>query len=305
MTLSIDAPTPTPVPTVWAYSDPSSDAAFSPVVWLPLTFLLTTCLLFISLRRAYALRLYADAQDWLRTKYPWIFSSHIRLPGRSDRTSASSRPHRRSSRPSPAASSLQADLSDDENATANHMLSPDNDDGDDDLDDLDDLDGDELPFSTTSSLYQSSSVRPMWNKAVDSSRSFLNTLGWGDGAGVGSNQGRDGMARAFWGIPKKDRIGTIRLGSTAASGAAPRSGTGPSSGGLSGVAGLLGRITDLAGRSRNDAYLPVDRQSRSRGNPQTTLFDLERGDEEHGDDAVELPPGFMLESVVSTGKPSA
>ncbi|SCZ98827.1 BZ3500_MvSof-1268-A1-R1_Chr3-1g05646 [Microbotryum saponariae] len=64
MSLSIDAPTPPPVPTVWAYSDPSSDAAFSPVVWLPLTFLLTACLLFISLRRAHALRLYADAQDW-------------------------------------------------------------------------------------------------------------------------------------------------------------------------------------------------------------------------------------------------
>ncbi|SCV74248.1 BQ2448_6680 [Microbotryum intermedium] len=302
MSRSIDAPLPTQTPTVWAYSDPSSDAAFSPVVWLPLTFLLTTCLLFISLRRAHALRLYADAQDWLRSKYPCLYSNRIRLPERSIRTTTGSRQRRRPDRPPPTGtSSLQADQSDDDSDTADHLQGALDDDEDDDVD------GDELPFSTTSSLYRPSLVRPLWNKAVESSRSFINTLGWGEGAGVGSNRGRDGIARAFWGIPKKDRIGTIRLGSTLTTttpGGAP-TGKGHSSGGLSGVDGLFGRITDLAGRLRNDAYGPVDGQVRSRGDSQSTLFDLERGDEEDGEDAVELPPGFTLGSARSTSKTSA
>jgi hypothetical protein len=141
--------------------------------------------------------------------------------------------------------------------------------------------GDELPTSLPPS-------RPSLSQ-----RSFkiLEILGWtGDRRKGGTVWGgKDGgVARAFWGIRKKDRVGGIRLGDEED----PRSSTSPR-----GVRGGTGRIERVqTGGNYTSAAPSSPRSPRASASPK--LFDLGEEEEEErrlGEaDAVELAMDFAL-----------
>lgn len=141
----------------------------------------------------------------------------------------------------------------------------------------------------------------------------IQTLGWGGDrpARGGARGDRDpGIASAFWGTRKADRIGGIRLGGGETS---SRRAPGAGRGGLSGFSGLLERVTDVAGSrvppshtSAPYSALPPSPTSSRRAPPSPSashgrfpsdggLFELGEEDEEGHADAVELPHEFQLQ----------
>lgn len=155
-------------------------------------------------------------------------------------------------------------------------------------------------------------------------KSGWEALGWGRERGKsyrGEGERDDGIARAFWGTRRDNRVGGIRLGG---GGAGPRRG---GQGGLSGFSGLLERVTDVAGSRRpppsTDGYsslpthtpppppaptsrrtAPPSPSSRSHSRAASIsssnnggLFELGEEDEEGHGDAVELPREFELKET--------
>lgn len=160
----------------------------------------------------------------------------------------------------------------------------------DDLDDLDD-NADELPAT---SPQPRPSVPQLASKGI---RTALDALGWtgagGSGGGVGGQGPHSdaGIARAFWGLRKKDQRGGIRLGdddeANPGGAAAARRQRKPLE--LVLPAPLVERLPAVPsspGRGRVPPQSP-------RASSSPTLFDL--GEEEEEQDAVELAHEFKLE----------
>ncbi|GAA6002266.1 hypothetical protein JCM10207_003154 [Rhodosporidiobolus poonsookiae] len=284
--------------------DPREDVVLSPWIWLTLCTVALACLLFISFRRAQSLELYERAKAYVRDKLPFTLHRGIRL---SDRDLAadpfSSLPTSSRSSRRPRSSPLAADEDDASETSSVHS------------------DADELPAPSPSlRTYSFAGPGPSRSAGRLASTvqrgvaSALDTLGWGqDGAGGvlrGAGDKSAGIARAFWGLRKQDRVGGIRLGAgedleAGQSRSASRGRGNSRESELSGVAGAVSRIFDVAGGQRERERASLARSSghhrstsASSNASGTALFDI--GDDADAGDAVELPTHFSL-ATPSTG----
>lgn len=137
-------------------------------------------------------------------------------------------------------------------------------------------DDDELP----------SELPPPKPTLVQRGTKVLETLGWiGEGKEREWSGSRDaGIARAFWGVRRKDRTGGIRLGGEEERGRVEEGRRGAQGFGGS----VLERVGDVGPAAAANSALPMS----PRASSSPTLFDL--GEEDEEADAVELPMQFSL-----------
>ncbi|KAK4703457.1 hypothetical protein P7C70_g2764, partial [Phenoliferia sp. Uapishka_3] len=247
------------------------DTALSPWLWVPLVFTMVSCIVFVSIRRAHSLEIWARMVDFYHLHSPFTTSpSSIRL-------SSSQSARRRQLHRTTSTSSSTSDSSEDEDL--NQEL-------DDTLD--------ELP--STPPIPRTSFPR----LAINGLNSVLDTLGWtgrnedgngdfGPGPNGGAGDKSAGILRAFWGIRKGDRKGRIRLGGDNSD---EESGRRRSSKPILN----LGKSTAALVDSLPPLY-PSSPGSRTPQSPRASsaspsLFDL--GEEDEEGDAVELPREFEL-----------
>lgn len=122
---------------------------------------------------------------------------------------------------------------------------------------------------------------------------MLETLGWiGERKDRGWSGDRDaGIAKAFWGVRRKDRTGGIRLAEEGQERLGGDGGRNVRRGGRAAFGGaVLERVGDVGSPAVANSAVPAS----PRASSSPTLFDLGEEDEEAEGDAVELPRKFEL-----------